>query len=423
MVETKLDSFMRSAEVVVSRAAGLRTNGQVASIRTQEYSLQVIRETCRRLHTLGFYLADVNGLSRKHIDAVVGSWHSQGLTNKTMQNQFSRIKIFVGWLGKPWLVSEEGAIGHLPGVDPKSLKVRTIADASKSWTENGIDLADVIKRATSEDPRLGAMLTLGIAFGLRKKEMLRIKPWKADKGISLEIDGSVAKNGRYRNIAFEAEEFGQAQRLALDQAKRICRKYDTLGWPGLSFKQAENKYYYHLKRLGITKFDSGVTGHGLRAEFAENILLLHEITPATLGGQKGQVSKAELDRVLKEISDKMGHSDLHAIGAYFGTFRAGMHISGLGLRFGSVFIIDESKDIFATVHCNPPVVRLKDGTYKQRSAEDIGNTCITFVVEQDGLVDRKVSLVDFIGEFSAQSMRVHREMLKVGLGKREPGSN
>jgi hypothetical protein len=234
----------------------------------------------------------------------------------------------------------------------------------------------------------------------------------------LEIDGSVAKNGRYRNIAFEAEEFGQAQRLALDQAKRICRKYDTLGWPGLSFKQAENKYYYHLKRLGITKFDSGVTGHGLRAEFAENILLLHEITPATLGGQKGQVSKAELDRVLKEISDKMGHSDLHAIGAYFGTFRACMHI-----RFGSVFIIDESKDIFATVHCNPPVVRLKDGTYKQRSAEDIGNTCITFVVEQDGLVDRKVSLLDFIGEFSAQSMRVHREMLKVGLGKREPGSN
>ena len=119
----------------------------------------------------------------------------------------------------------------------------------------------------------------------------------------------------------------------------------------------------------------------------------------------------------------MGHNDLHAIGAYFGTFRAGMHINGIGLRFGSVFIIDESKDIFATVHCNPPVVRLRDGSYKQRSVEDIGHTCITFVVEQADLKDRKVSLVAFIAEFSALSDRVHREMLKVGLGKREPDSN
>ena len=210
MVESKLDSFIRSAEVVISRCGGVRTNGEVSSIRTQEYSLQVIRETCRRLHSLGFYLADVSGLTRKHIDAVIAAWHRQGLSNKTIQNQFSRIKIFAGWLGKPWLVSEDGASGHLPGVDSKSLRVRTVADASKSWTANGVDLADVIKRATMEDIRLGAMLTLGIAFGLRKKEMLRIKPWRADKGTSLEIDGSVAKNGRYRNML---ETGGYIQRL------------------------------------------------------------------------------------------------------------------------------------------------------------------------------------------------------------------
>ena len=175
MTNAKLESLLRSAEAVVRKGAAIRINGAVASLRTQEYSWQVVSETCRRLHSLGFYLTDVSGLTRKHIDAVIAAWHKQGLTNKTIQNQFSRIKIFAGWLGKPWLVSEEGAVGHLPGVDSKSLRVRTVADASKSWTANGVDLADVIKRATMEDIRLGAMLTLGIAFGLRKKEMLRIK--------------------------------------------------------------------------------------------------------------------------------------------------------------------------------------------------------------------------------------------------------
>ena len=417
MVESKLDSFIRSAEVVISRCGGVRANGEVSSLRTQEYSLQVIRETCRRLHSLGFYLADVAGLTRKHIDAVVGSWHKQGLTNKTIQNQFSRIKIFAGWLGKPWLVSEEGAVGHLPGVDSKSLRVRTVADASKSWTANGVDLADVIKRATMEDIRLGAMLTLGIAFGLRKKEMLRIKPWRADKGTSLEIDGSVAKNGRYRNIPFEAGEFGEAQRLALDQAKKVCRKYDPLGWPGLSFKQNENKYYYHLKRLGITKFESGVTGHGLRAEFSENLLLLRELTPPTLGGVKGQIDKAQLDVILTEVQNKMGHNDTHTSGAYFGTFRASMHVSGIGSRVGPVLIVDADKDVFATLFCNPPVVRLADGSYKLRSEADIANTCITVVIETVDLKDRQSSLLDFIAKFPNQSQKVERALLKAGLGK------
>ena len=108
MTDARLDSFLRSAEAVVRAGAATRINGAVASLRTQEYSLQVVSESCRRLHRLGFLLGSVDGLTRKHIDALVGSWVSQGLSNKTIQNQFSRIKVFAGWLGKPWLVSDIG---------------------------------------------------------------------------------------------------------------------------------------------------------------------------------------------------------------------------------------------------------------------------------------------------------------------------
>jgi AntA/AntB antirepressor/Phage integrase, N-terminal len=259
VTDAKLDSFLKSAEAVVRAGAATRINGAVASLRTQEYSLQVVSESCRRLHRLGFLLGSVDGLTQKHIDALVGSWVSQGLSNKTIQNQFSRIKVFASWLGKPWLVSDAGAAGHLPGVDPKSLQVRTVADKSKSLTENGIDVTDLIRRAHAQDERFGAMMLLGVAFGLRKKELLRIKPWKADKGVSLDIDGSVAKNGRFRSIALEDGRCGQAQRMALNHAKSICRKYDTLGWVGKTFKQNENRYYYFMKRIFIhTNFPDGI---------------------------------------------------------------------------------------------------------------------------------------------------------------------
>ena len=82
MTDSRLDSFLRSAESVVRAGAATRINGAVASFRTQEYSLQVVSESCRRLHRLEFHLGHVDGLTRKHIDALVGSWASQGLRKR-----------------------------------------------------------------------------------------------------------------------------------------------------------------------------------------------------------------------------------------------------------------------------------------------------------------------------------------------------
>ena len=94
-----------------------------------------------------------------------------------------------------------------------------------------------------------------------------------------------------------------------------------------------------------------------------------------------------------------------------------MHVSGIGARVGPVLIVDSEKEIFATLFCNPPVVRLADGSYKLRSEADIANTCITVVIETVDLKDRQSSLLDFIAEFPNQSQRVERELLKAGLGK------
>ena len=174
---TKLDHLIESFNVVIRAKAGERVNGKVASNRTQEISAQVMASCARRLHDLGYYLQSVERLGQKHIDALVRDWYSGGKGNKlaakTIQNNFSRLKIFCYWAGKGGIISPQGAVGHLEGVDAKELKVTTVATKSKSWSANGVDVGATILEASAQDRRHGAMLLLDIAFGLRKKEQLR----------------------------------------------------------------------------------------------------------------------------------------------------------------------------------------------------------------------------------------------------------
>jgi hypothetical protein len=51
-----VEKLKASAAAVVEVNAGIRVNGKVASLRTQEHSMQFMMETCGRLHRLGYYL-------------------------------------------------------------------------------------------------------------------------------------------------------------------------------------------------------------------------------------------------------------------------------------------------------------------------------------------------------------------------------
>ena len=426
--QSKLDELIRSADAVVSRCGGLRVNGKVASERTQTYSRELIRECCRRLHRLGFYLISIEGLQRKHIDALVGDWAACKLSAKTIQNQFSRLKIFCGWLSKAGIVSPLGAIGHLPGVDAQTLRVRTVAEKSKSWSENGVDITEKLSQARMNDQRHGAMLLLSVAFGLRKKEQLRIKPWKADKGSHLEIDGSVAKNGKFRSIRLEGIEgghqgatseqndFGRAQRWALDEAKKLCKKNETLGWPELSFKQSENRYYHFMKVLGLTKFDAGVTGHGLRAEYAENMLVLRGLMPPTLGGTAEQLTREVRDTIMQDVQNTLGHNDRHVAGAYWGSFRRDPSFKHLGARIGAVLLVDQASDTFAMLYCSPSPSQLEDGTFKVMTASQRKMTQVTAVVEKAGCENEMVDVDEFVLRYPALAGKVQSQLIAVGLG-------
>lgn len=416
--EGLLGRFVATADAVVDKHAAQRTNGKVASLRTIEFSRQVLRETCRRLHTLGFYLSDVTNIKEKHIDAVVRSWHAQGLANKTMQNQLSRLRIFSGWIKKPEIIKQGGLPAYLPEVAAGALKVKTYSDQSKSWSGKGVDVIEVYKRAKLEDQRLSGMILMGLAFGFRKKEMLRIKPWKADAGHEIRVDGSVAKNGRFRSIPIELDTpYGKFQRWALDEVKSLCKKTETLGWPELTYKASENRYYYYMKRLGVTKFDNGITGHGIRAEYAENMALWSGLVPPSLGGSVNQMPKENRVAITNNVSNLLGHDKEHTIGAYFSTFRPIAHTGGIGTRIGPILVVNSVLDIFATLYANPVPVKGvgPDSSYRILTTAELEKTTVTAIVEQPGHDDQQIAISNFVTQYPELAPRIEKVLQAHGL--------
>jgi hypothetical protein len=99
-----------------------------------------------------------------------------------------------------------------------------------------------------------------------------------------------------------------------------------LGWStktdggAASLKYSKRRYHYLMEKIGIGKAMAQVTGHGLRAQFAENVALLKELIPPTLGGTSGQMPRDDLDLARLQVSELLGHSRKSVTGAYVGSF-------------------------------------------------------------------------------------------------------
>jgi site-specific recombinase XerC len=281
--------LMAHLDKLLAKNAGTRVNGKVASDRTTRSYGEALRGMFKKLVGMGYKLEKPENLSEKHIEALCIEWYRLERSPKTMQVNLSNLRIFAGWIGKANMVKD---IHHyLPDVPREKLKVRTVATRSKSWSENGIDLVAKIKEADEVDWRFGLMLRLQLSFGLRRMEAVQAIPWKNDHGD--KFAAYATKGGRPRDIHIETPE----QRQVLDMVKSRLKKTEPLGWPtrpdgsAADLAYSIRKYSRLLPQIGITRAESLVTGHGLRAQFAENAALIASLVPVTLGGTGGQMDK------------------------------------------------------------------------------------------------------------------------------------
>lgn len=296
-----------------------RVNGDTASHSTATTMGQVLHTCFSDLNKLGFRLEDPKNLGNKHVEALCQHWYGKEMAISTIQGRLSVLRIFAGWIDKPGMV--KSLPDYLPNVDKNDLKVRKAALTSKSWTGNGIDVLEKIRDADALDKTFGQMVRMILAFGLRRMEVIQLRPHKSDMGNVLRVYH--AKNGRQRDIDIETVE----QRAVLDQVKNFVKsKVDHMGWKTTvggkeaSLQYSIGRYNKSMAAIGITRADAGTTGHGLRAQYAENAALIAHMIPPTLGGTGGQMARDDLDVLREQVSEKMGHSRKDITNAYYGSF-------------------------------------------------------------------------------------------------------
>lgn len=310
---------------ILAEHAATRVNGRVASQRTATASGEVLRPIFTELYEIGYRLEDPRNIAEKHIKALCKEWYARELAPKTIQGYLSQLRIFCRWVGKNGLVRD--VYYYLPNVPKEKLRVKAVAETSKSWAENGVDVLEKAREAASLDRRFHLMILLQVAFGLRRLEVLQMKPWKVDKGDKFAVYES--KGGRPRDIYITTP----VQRAILDHVKSQVKRNEHMGWveriDGKPFKgewlaaslmYSENRYEHLMRKLGISKATTKCTGHGLRAQYAENAALLIDLIPATLGGTGGQMEKDDMDVKRLQVSESLGHSRVSVTGAYYGSF-------------------------------------------------------------------------------------------------------
>ena len=419
LVQGRLPDYIDTYNEVVSKSEGAqrfrismcnlaiqkaekRVNGEIASFKTIDASKDALGGIAITLWGLGYQLTTPEGFSEKHARAIIRHKWAYGISAgglSVLMTQLGKLQI---WIKKTGMLKT--AAVYLPEVDPAAFKRKKIAEHSKSVSGNGYELETVIKRADDIDWRFGAMVRIEVVFGLRRGEALKIIPHLDDRVSFFDIRKGVAKNGRERQIPIET----QMQRQTLDYVKSLIPKKEHLGWvdkpkqrKGRSYSQSEviskllhrneGRYNANMRKLGFTKKDAGITGHGLRAEYSEDMALMKGFVPATLGGTKGQLDQESLDLARLQVAENMGHSRISVTGAYYGSLKAKMPNS-LGQKMGTIRLSDNR---VATVFVNPPLIAQPSGAYATMTTRKVVNTDITAVVEDISTgIGREVAQID-----------------------------
>jgi integrase len=253
-------------------------------------------------------------LKPKHLEALVKHWEKDEQSPSTIQNKISVFRVFAGWIGKAGMIKDAESYVETPGAATRSY----VAEEPKGWSANSVPL-DVISEVELFDARVGLQLRTCLIFGLRVQEAIELKPHRTDKGDYLVItDGT--KGGRARVVPLDTPEKIEL----LEQCKKLVGhgKNSFMGAPGHSLLQNKNRFYYLMKKFGITKEMLGVTAHGLRHEYVNG--RYEELAGGKSPVEGGTVARdnPELDHSARTIiAEEVGHTRPNIVSCYTGSCR------------------------------------------------------------------------------------------------------
>ncbi len=286
-----------SLAAVLKAHNGARHDGAVASFATQDKRADVLYAGFKRLHELNFRMEAVTSLRGKHIDALAKDWHARGFSASTLHNNLSIFRMFAEWIGKAGMVR---GVDHYLGSGTTARS--SIAREDKTWSGRDVNVAAKLEQVRQKDERIALQLQLQLAFGLRAREAMQLRPHLADKGTYLSVTHGT-KGGRDRVEQIRAPE----QRAVLELAKKFCATpSSSTSDPQRKLSQWKNHYYLVVRSCGITRKD-GITSHGLRHQYANE--RYRELTGSDSPLRGGAPVDRDTDRAAREVvAEELGHS-------------------------------------------------------------------------------------------------------------------
>jgi integrase len=295
------------------------------------------------LRRLGYQI-DPNNLAGTHIQVLVDYWTGSARvadlcrrngvdmlerphSSTYIQQQLSFLRVYAtAWIGKPGMVRP---LAHYVD-DPARFERSYSATQDRSWEGNAVEFQSIAEKVAAIDARVAAQLALLLAFGLRRKEALMFTPQCAvvqrediprsqhasDRyAVFLRIERGT-KGGRLRFVAIRNSE----QRAAIERALRFAPHVSShLGHPGLTLQQSLKRFDNVMRKAGVTRKQLGVTAHGLRHQFAQELHVELTDVRAPVRGGDGCVDPETLKAALLEIAHQLGHNRPQIVNAYCGS--------------------------------------------------------------------------------------------------------
>jgi Integrase len=310
----KLDSYDWKRQL----ADFLQTYGRIRSNNFKKPAGEVTLQNRRDIlfKYIGYLIQEkkcacLGHVKPRHLHTLFAHWDELGISKRTQINYFNHF----GWM---WRICglDVQPIAYYARYEGE-FTINRNATTDKSWSGNKVSFEEIHAKIAEHDPIAGRIVLAMKTYGLRVKEALCLKPHESDAGEALLITRGT-KTGRARQLEFS--EFEDVNfRAVLNDLKDAVPEKNHLAWINLSLKQGIRRMHHYFEKHGLTKAQLGVTGHGLRHQFAIEQLesLTGQIAPVRGGIVLNYKALSEARR---KVSRAMGHNRPKITGAYYGSF-------------------------------------------------------------------------------------------------------
>ena len=291
---------------------------KTVSTRTRSNREDVLFQSFKELHELGYKINDPWNFREKHFEVLLKFWLEKGLSPSHIQGKSSVLRTLCSWINKPGMIR---TLEHY-GAPKERIKRVQVAQVDKSWSTNGVTFEDKFKEIEAHDMKLAAQLLMMSEFGLRRLEAICFRPLYAMKqgfeSSSIVIDFGT-KGGRPRIIPIDSDSKRDAIQYALSVSKGL---HGSIGWDDKTLKQAADYFSNTIRKFGLTKKELGVTSHGLRHQYLNDGYERITGHPSPVrGGEKGAVDPEVEIEARTRMTLEAGHSRTSITPAYYGSHR------------------------------------------------------------------------------------------------------